>query len=450
MRYQSLPSSHLEENQETTKERALRQRLERRAELTYTASDYQRWAKNRNRVIAEREKEKADAKLLANEVKTEDDLDDTYIIFADEKMTINDFAKEVYLSDTPEIIEHIKNINPHLKRTSYSLIKGMPLTVSPWHEQHADEETAMMNVEDLADEFFTLTNEQQIWFSDHNDMCFDIFAASASVNAKAVKADDNGEVEEFDYSTQGLAATAAALVGAEGRVNSYAKLFENYEKQLKVGAEALVGVTGNAVRSHPAAKLVRTQMKEFEIAFNSLSKQLGTPSFIDDIQTKKINNFLGLNKRQIYKSGNFTKAISGLSMTPMYKKVMGFSKYLGRAGKVAFIIGVKDNINDIYNTCTTDGIVTMTCARTTVKNGSSMIVNYGVGEQIGKAGVTFAASSGGLSIGAAIGATYWWADEGGDISNKLGDAFEYLLFDAAGDAIDFASEAVERVEEWMQ
>jgi len=63
MRYQSLPSSHLEENQETTKERALRQRLERRAELTYTASDYQRWAKNRNRVIAERQKEKAEAEL---------------------------------------------------------------------------------------------------------------------------------------------------------------------------------------------------------------------------------------------------------------------------------------------------------------------------------------------------------------------------------------------------
>nr|WP_217653791.1 hypothetical protein [Moritella viscosa]SHO17370.1 Putative uncharacterized protein [Moritella viscosa] len=64
MRYQSLPSSYSEINQETTKERALRQRLERRAELTYTADDYQRWAKHRNRVIAEREKAKADAQSL--------------------------------------------------------------------------------------------------------------------------------------------------------------------------------------------------------------------------------------------------------------------------------------------------------------------------------------------------------------------------------------------------
>jgi len=62
MRYESRPSSHLpKENQETTKERALRQKLKRQEELTYTASDYQRWGKNRNRVIAERKKENSDA-----------------------------------------------------------------------------------------------------------------------------------------------------------------------------------------------------------------------------------------------------------------------------------------------------------------------------------------------------------------------------------------------------
>ncbi|GLT20213.1 hypothetical protein GCM10007938_39960 [Vibrio zhanjiangensis] len=53
MRYQSSPYAP-EERQETTRERAERQRQERRAELTYTAKDYQRWAENRERVIAER------------------------------------------------------------------------------------------------------------------------------------------------------------------------------------------------------------------------------------------------------------------------------------------------------------------------------------------------------------------------------------------------------------
>ncbi|GLT17764.1 hypothetical protein GCM10007938_15420 [Vibrio zhanjiangensis] len=53
MRYESFPYAP-EERQETTRERAERQRQERRAELTYTAKDYQRWAENRERVLAER------------------------------------------------------------------------------------------------------------------------------------------------------------------------------------------------------------------------------------------------------------------------------------------------------------------------------------------------------------------------------------------------------------
>ena len=44
-----------EVQQETTRERAARQRRERQAELTFTQEDYDRWARNRERVIAERE-----------------------------------------------------------------------------------------------------------------------------------------------------------------------------------------------------------------------------------------------------------------------------------------------------------------------------------------------------------------------------------------------------------
>lgn len=40
--------------EETVRERAERQRIERQAELTFTQDDYDRWAKNRERVIAER------------------------------------------------------------------------------------------------------------------------------------------------------------------------------------------------------------------------------------------------------------------------------------------------------------------------------------------------------------------------------------------------------------
>ncbi|HAS6130787.1 TPA: hypothetical protein I7133_20700 [Vibrio vulnificus] len=53
MRYESAPVAP-EERQETTRERAARQRRERQEELRYTASDEKRWAENRERVIAER------------------------------------------------------------------------------------------------------------------------------------------------------------------------------------------------------------------------------------------------------------------------------------------------------------------------------------------------------------------------------------------------------------
>ena len=43
--------------EETVRERAERQRRERRAELTYTAEDYARWDRNRERVLAERKTE---------------------------------------------------------------------------------------------------------------------------------------------------------------------------------------------------------------------------------------------------------------------------------------------------------------------------------------------------------------------------------------------------------
>jgi hypothetical protein len=46
MRYKSAPVAP-EERQETTRERATRQRRERQEELRYTASDEKRWAENR-------------------------------------------------------------------------------------------------------------------------------------------------------------------------------------------------------------------------------------------------------------------------------------------------------------------------------------------------------------------------------------------------------------------
>ncbi|MEZ8087677.1 hypothetical protein [Vibrio sp. 1S139] len=54
MRYESAPVAP-EERQETTRERAARQRRERQEELRYTASDEKRWKENRERVLRDRQ-----------------------------------------------------------------------------------------------------------------------------------------------------------------------------------------------------------------------------------------------------------------------------------------------------------------------------------------------------------------------------------------------------------
>ncbi|MBN3495506.1 peptidoglycan-binding protein [Vibrio neptunius] len=66
MRYQSSPFIP-QERQETTKERAERQRQERRAELKYTESDEKRWAENRERVLRERQQAADSAKNISED-----------------------------------------------------------------------------------------------------------------------------------------------------------------------------------------------------------------------------------------------------------------------------------------------------------------------------------------------------------------------------------------------
>ncbi|WP_199450066.1 hypothetical protein [Vibrio harveyi] len=63
MRYQSPPSDHTEQAQQSVQERAEQQRIARREELKVTQVDNKRWAANRERVLAERNNENTDVAL---------------------------------------------------------------------------------------------------------------------------------------------------------------------------------------------------------------------------------------------------------------------------------------------------------------------------------------------------------------------------------------------------
>lgn len=65
---------------------------------------------------------------------------------------------------------------------------------------------------------------------------------------------------------------------------------------------------------------------------------------------------------------------------------------------------------------------------------------------MGFLGTRFAPTTYGLSIIPMVGGLHVWGLYGGDVSNSIGDRFEYLVFDAYDDAVEFVSSTVDYIE----
>lgn len=63
----------------------------------------------------------------------------------------------------------------------------------------------------------------------------------------------------------------------------------------------------------------------------SILSEVGKPGYIKNVQAKRINNYLNVGKRQLYRAKDFSKAISGIEMTALYKQAMSFSKMASTA-----------------------------------------------------------------------------------------------------------------------
>ncbi|GAL14531.1 hypothetical protein JCM19233_5543 [Vibrio astriarenae] len=277
-------------------------------------------------------------------------------------MDLKAFAQEVYLNDDKEVIQHIIKINPHLKRTFHFLVQGMPVVVSPWKTVHSDESTAIAQTSELAELFFTLSTEQQEWFSEHNEEFASVMLTSTAMPDSMVY--EVGEkVEESNFTNQMITSVGSGIVGANTQAKILQKRFQDFDQYSKVVAEKTKGLKGDKLRSHSEHKAWRKRAREFQQDVYSLSTQFGAPSYIKGIQAHKVNNYLNVGKKQIYKAQDFSKAISGINMTVLYKKSMEFSKLLGRAAWVATIFGVRDNFIEIAKVCAKDEGFSEACVR---------------------------------------------------------------------------------------
>ncbi|MCR9301552.1 LysM peptidoglycan-binding domain-containing protein [Vibrio fluvialis] len=360
------------------------------------------------------------------------DVDDVYLVFADKKMSVEDFAQETYLSKDKAIIDHVFKSNPHLKRSFSQIIEGMPLVVSPWIEKHPDEELAIKQANELMTEFLQLSSEEKKWFAEHNETVTNALLVAAT-SGLDVYQDESASSGLRDFSLNDIVAGAGAVVaGAQVQGDKLSQRMKSFAEYSSHIAEKTKGLSGQALYSNPDYKAWRKEARGFQSEMKSILSEIGKPGYIKNVQAKRINDYLNVGKRQLYRAKDFSKAVSGIEMTALYKQAMSFSKMLSNLSWVVAIAGVYGNGKDIYQTCDVNGIISEACGRSAVRNVSSGVVNIAAGFGIGSAigyGLALAPVTGGLSIVLVGSGALAWGLYGGDISNKWGVWVEEVLFD---------------------
>ncbi|MCM5510793.1 LysM peptidoglycan-binding domain-containing protein [Vibrio sp. SCSIO 43169] len=356
------------------------------------------------------------------------DVDDVYLVFADKKMSIEDFAQEIYLSTDETIVEHVLSSNPHLKRSFSQIIEGMPLVVSPWVEKHPDEAFAIRQADDLMDEFLTLSSEEKKWFAKHHETATNalLFSATSGLDIYQGTATSN-ELSDFNLNHV-IAGTGAVVAGAQVQGNKISKRMKSFSEYSRHISEKTKGLSGQALYSNSDYKAWRKEARVFQNEMKSILSQTGKPGYIKNIQAKRINNYLNVDKRQLYRAKDFSKAISGIEMTALYKQAMSFSRFLGIANGLVIGAGLYGNAMDVAKTCNTSGWFEEKCNRSVVKNATSSALNITGGLSIGIA-LSLAPVTGGLSIALIAGGSFIWGMYGSDLSNMAGEKLEEFIFD---------------------
>lgn len=356
------------------------------------------------------------------------DVDDVYLVFADKKMSVEDFAQETYLSKDKAIIDHVFKSNPHLKRSFSQIIEGMPLVVSPWVEKHPDEEVAIKQANDLMTEFLKLSSEEKKWFAEHHETATNALLVAATSGLDVYQG-ESASTELSDFNLNHIVAgTGAVVAGAQVQGDKLGNRMKSFAEYSRYIAEKTKGLSGHALYSNPDYKAWRREARDFQKEMKSILSEVGKPGYIKNVQAKRINDYLNVGKRQLYRAKDFSKAVSGIEMTALYKQAMSFSKMTSTASWLVVGVGLYGNAKDVYQTCDMNGVISEACGRATTRNVTAGVANAGVGFAIGYA-LALAPMTAGLSIALVGAGSFAWGMYGGEISNGWGTLVEEVLFD---------------------
>ncbi|EEX67381.1 LysM peptidoglycan-binding domain-containing protein [Vibrio metoecus] len=356
------------------------------------------------------------------------DVDDVYLVFADKKMSVEDFAQETYLSKDKAIIDHVFKSNPHLKRSFSQIIEGMPLVVSPWVEKHPDEEVVIKQANDLMTEFLKLSSEEKKWFAEHHETATNALLVAATSGLDVYQG-ESASTELSDFNLNHIVAgTGAVVAGAQVQGDKLGNRMKSFAEYSRYIAEKTKGLSGHALYSNPDYKAWRREARDFQKEMKSILSEVGKPGYIKNVQAKRINDYLNVGKRQLYRAKDFSKAVSGIEMTALYKQAMSFSKMTSTASWLVVGVGLYGNAKDVYQTCDMNGVISEACGRATTRNVTAGVANAGVGFAIGYA-LALAPMTAGLSIALVGAGSFAWGMYGGEISNGWGTLVEEVLFD---------------------
>ncbi len=356
------------------------------------------------------------------------DVDDVYLVFADKKMSVEDFAQETYLSKDKNIIDHVFESNPHLKRSFSQIIEGMPLVVSPWVEKHPDEELAINQANALMTEFLQLSSEEKKWFAEHHETATNALLVAATSGLDIYQG-ESASTDLSDFSLNDIVAGAGAVVaGAQVQGDKLSQRMKSFAEYSRYIAEKTKGLSGQALYSHPDYKTWRKEARAFQSEMKSILSEVGKPGYIKNVQAKRINDYLNVGKRQLYRAKDFSKAVSGIEMTSLYKQAMSFSRLLGVANGLVIGAGLYGNAVDVAKACNTSGWFEEACNRSVVRNSTSGLTNVLGGLAIGW-GIALIPVTGGLSIALVAGGSFIWGMYGGELSNETGKVIEEMIFD---------------------
>ncbi|WP_025674414.1 hypothetical protein [Salinivibrio socompensis] len=225
-----------------------------------------------------------------------------------------------------------------------------------------------------------------------------------------------------------LAGSGAVIAGAQVQGDKISKKMKSFADYSRHVASRTEGLSGPKLYSHPDYKAWRKEARTFQQEMKLILTEIGKPGYIRNIQTKRINNYLNVGKRQLYRARDFSKAISGIEMTALYKRAMSFSRSLGIANGLVIGAGLYGNAADVVNTCNSSGWFEETCNRSVARNSTSGLTNVLGGLAIGW-GIALIPVTGGLSIALVAGGSFIWGMYGEELSNETGKVIEEMIFD---------------------